>query len=105
MKSQFGLHIIKLTDKKSGDHASTLAEVRGQLEDQIKLREGAGRGAARSARRSPKEIDDPADLDTVAKARGLTVGDSGLFRREEPLAGLGFAPAVASEAFSWNRAR
>jgi peptidyl-prolyl cis-trans isomerase D len=27
------------------------------------------------------------------------VGDSGLFSRDEPLAGLGFAPAVAAEAF------
>jgi peptidyl-prolyl cis-trans isomerase D len=30
----------------------------------------------------------------------LTVGDSGLFAREEPLAGLGYAPAVGSEAFN-----
>ena len=41
----------------------------------------------------------PADFDTVAKPRGLTVGDSGLFSREEPVSGLGMAPAVAERAF------
>ena len=37
------------------------------------------------------------------QARGLTVGDSGLFARDEPLAGLGFAPAVAAEAFTLDK--
>jgi len=39
------------------------------------------------------------DFDTVAKARGLTVGESGFFSREEPITGLGVAPAAAERAF------
>jgi peptidyl-prolyl cis-trans isomerase D len=103
IKSPFGLHIIKLTDRKAAT-TKTLAEVRGQLEDQLRW-EKAQAEAQRIGDESAKEIDDPGDLDTVAKARGLTVGDSGLFSREEPLAGLGVAPAVTSEAFSMEQGK
>jgi peptidyl-prolyl cis-trans isomerase D len=41
----------------------------------------------------------PADFDSVAKPRGLSVGESPLFAREEPIAGLGMAPAVSQRAF------
>ncbi len=41
----------------------------------------------------------PEDLDTVAKGRGLTVGETGFFARDEPIAGLGMAPAIGTRAF------
>jgi peptidyl-prolyl cis-trans isomerase D len=97
VKSQFGFHIIKTTERRAGG-TQPLADVRAQIEDQIKF-EKAGAEAQSIADQAAKDIDDPSDLDTVAKARGLTVGDSGLFSRDEPLAGLGFAPLVAAEAF------
>jgi len=46
-----------------------------------------------------KSLKKPSDIDTVAKGRGLTVGESALFSKEEPIAGLGMAPAVAERAF------
>ena len=98
VKSQFGFHIIKLTDKKPAAQRS-LAEVRPQLEDQLRY-EKAQAEAAKIAGEIASDIKAPADLDRVARARGLQVGDSGLFAREEPLAGLGFAPDVASQAFT-----
>lgn len=99
VKSAFGFHIIKLTDKRPAVTRS-LEQVRSQLEDQIR-NEKAQAEATRVAGEIAGEIDDPSDLDRVAAARGLTARDSGLFSRDEPLAGgLGFAPAVASEAFS-----
>ncbi|HKV99578.1 MAG TPA: peptidyl-prolyl cis-trans isomerase [Vicinamibacterales bacterium] len=101
VKSQFGFHIIKVVDKKPAT-TKTLAEVRPQLEDQIKL-EKAQAEAQKTADALTKEITTPADLDRVAKARGLTVGDSGLFAREEPLAGIGFAPAVSAQAFTMEK--
>jgi parvulin-like peptidyl-prolyl isomerase len=39
------------------------------------------------------------DFDTVAKPRGLSVGESSLFSREEPITGLGMAPAAVERAF------
>jgi peptidyl-prolyl cis-trans isomerase D len=97
VKTSFGLHIIKLTDKRPASTRS-LADVRGQIEDQIKT-ERAQADAQRLADEVGKLITKPADLDTIAKNRGLTVSESGFFARAEPIAGLGMAPAVAERAF------
>jgi peptidyl-prolyl cis-trans isomerase D len=97
VKSQFGLHIIRLTGRKPATTRS-LAEVRTQLEDAIRF-EKARAEATRLAGEIGAQLKTPADLDRVATERGLTVRDSGLFAREEPLAGLGFAPAVSTEVF------
>jgi peptidyl-prolyl cis-trans isomerase D len=103
VKSQFGFHIIRLADKRAAATKS-FPEVRAQVEDQIKW-EKAQAEAARLAEEVAKEIDDPSDFDRVAQARGLTIGDSGLFSREEPLAGIGFAPAVSAEAFTMEQGK
>jgi peptidyl-prolyl cis-trans isomerase D len=98
VKTQFGYHIIMMTGRRQAT-TRTLDEVRPQLEEQIRD-EKAQAEAARIADEVAKEIKAPADIERVAKARGLANGDSGLFARDEPLAGLGFAPAVQSEAFT-----
>ena len=97
VKSQYGFHIIKLVDHRAAQ-TRTLDELRPQLEEQIK-NEKAQMEAVRVASEIATEIKAPADLDRVAAARKLTVGDSGLFARDEPISGLGFAPNVAAEAF------
>lgn len=103
VKSQFGFHIIKTTERRAGG-TQPLAEVRAQIEDQLKF-EKAQAEAQTIADQVAKEIDDPSDLDRVAKARSLTVSDSGLFSRDEPLAGIGFAPAVAASAFTLEQGK
>ena len=97
VKSPFGLHIIKLTDRKPAV-TRTLDEVKSQIEDQIKW-ERAQTEAQRIADDVGAQLKTPADFETAAKARGLTVGESPFFAREEPIAGLGMAPAVAERAF------
>ena len=101
VKSEFGFHIIKTTDRKAGG-MQPLDAVRAQLEDQMKF-EKAQAEAQSIADQIGKEIDDPSDLDRVAKARNLVVTDSGLFSRDEPLSGLGYAPAVAAAAFTMEK--
>ena len=103
VKTQFGYHIIKLVDKRPAT-TKTMAEVRPQLEDQLRT-EKAQAEAQKTADAVTKEVTTPADLDKVAAARGLKVGDSGLFARDEPLAGLGFAPNVAAEAFTMQQGK
>jgi peptidyl-prolyl cis-trans isomerase D len=103
VKSEFGFHIIKTTDRRPGG-TQPLEAVRAQIEEQLKF-EKAQTEAQSIADQAAKEIDDPSDLDTVAKARNLTVSDSGLFSRDEPLAGLGFAPAVAAAAFTMEQGK
>lgn len=97
VKTQYGYHIIKVVDKKPGT-TRTLAEVRQQLADQLAF-ERAQAQAADLADTLRDQISKPADLDTAAKARGLTVQESGFFAREEPIFGLGSSPEAAARAF------
>ncbi len=97
VKTQFGYHIIKLVDKKPAT-TRTLQEVKPQIEEQLKW-DRAQTEAQRIADDVAKVLKKPADIDTVARPRGLTVAESGLFSKEEPIAGLGMAPAVAERAF------
>jgi peptidyl-prolyl cis-trans isomerase D len=98
VQSSFGFHIIKVTDKRAASTRS-FEEVKAQIEDQMRW-ERAQAEADRIAQEIAGEIDDPADLDRVARERSMQINDSGLFARDEPLAGLGFAPNVAAEAFT-----
>lgn len=97
VKTQFGFHIIKVIDKKAAT-TKPLAQVRTQIEDQLKW-DRAQTEAQRTADDIATKLKKPADFDTVAKPRGLTVGESAFFSREEPIAGLGMAPAVSERAF------
>ena len=97
VKTEFGYHVIKLTDKRAASQRP-LAEVQAQIEDQIKWQRAQDQ-AQRMADDVAAQMKKPADFDSVARPRGLTVGESPLFAREEPIAGLGMAPAVSQRAF------
>ena len=98
VKSQFGYHIIKVTDKRAATQKS-LAEVRTQIEDTLKYEQAQG-AAQKLADQVAAELKKPADFDTVARARGLQAGESGLFQQDEPIAGIGMSPAVNQAAFT-----
>ncbi|HJR60815.1 MAG TPA: peptidyl-prolyl cis-trans isomerase [Vicinamibacterales bacterium] len=97
-KTSFGYHVVKLAEKRPAS-SRPLAEVQAQIEDQIKWQRAQDE-AQRTADDIAGQLDSPDDLDTVAKGRGFTVAESGFFAREEPIAGLGMAPAAAEQAFS-----
>ncbi len=97
VKTQFGYHVIKVTEKKAGE-TRTFDQVRPQIEDQLKW-ERAQQQAQQIADDIADELKKPEDLDKVGKARGLTAAESGFFTREEPIAGLGFAPEASAAAF------
>jgi peptidyl-prolyl cis-trans isomerase D len=97
VKSQFGYHIIKLVDKKDATTQS-LDQVRPQIENSLKY-ERAQKEMERVATDLAGKLKKPEDLDTVAKAQGLTVAESGFFGRTDPVSGLGMAPSVAARAF------
>jgi peptidyl-prolyl cis-trans isomerase D len=97
IKTQFGYHVIKVTEKKAGE-TRPFEQVKAQVEDQLKW-ERAQQQAQRIADDIAGELKSPADLDKVGKARGLRVSESGFFTREEPIAGLGFAPEASAAAF------
>ena len=97
VKTQYGFHIIKVTDKRAAT-TRPLTEVHAQIEDQLKW-ERAQTEAQRIVDAIEPKLKAPGDLETIAKGQGLTVSESALFSREEPIAGLGMAPAVAERAF------
>ncbi|MBK5299383.1 MAG: SurA N-terminal domain-containing protein [Vicinamibacteria bacterium] len=97
VKSSFGFHIIRVTDKKPEARRS-LDQVRQQITDQLAF-ERAQTQASALADQIAKDARTPADLDRVASSRGLTVAESGYFTRDEPIAALGPAPDVTSRAF------
>lgn len=98
VKTEYGFHIIKLTEKVAGA-VKPIDEVRAQLTEQIAM-ERAETQAANLADTLAKQVTRPTDLDNAAKTLGLTVQDSGFFSREEPILGLGMAPEVTGRVFS-----
>jgi peptidyl-prolyl cis-trans isomerase D len=72
--------------------------VRVQIEDQLKW-DRAQKEGDRIASDLAGKLTKPADLDTVARSRGLTVGESAFFARDEPISGMGMAPAASERAF------
>ena len=98
VKTSFGYHVIKMADKRAAT-SRPLAEVQAQIEDQIKWQRAQDE-AQRTADDLAAQLKAPGDLETIARPRGLTVSESGFFAREEPIAGLGLAPAAAEQAFT-----
>lgn len=98
VKTQFGYHIIKVTEKRAASQRP-LAEVKDQIAEQLKW-ERAQTQATDLSSRVAAEIKTPADLDKVAKQHGLVVKESGFFTREEPILELGPSPQVSAQAFT-----
>ncbi len=98
VKTQFGYHIIKLTDKKAGA-TRPMEEVKQQLTDQLQS-ERAQQQASDLAQRLQGQITKAADLDTVAKAEGLAVQETGFFAKDEPILSVGSAPEMSARAFT-----
>jgi peptidyl-prolyl cis-trans isomerase D len=96
-KTSFGYHVVKLAEKRAATK-QPLEQVRAAIEDQIKWQRAQDE-AQRIADDISGKLKTPADFDGVARARGLTVAESGFFSKDEPIAGVGFAPAVAEQAF------
>ncbi len=97
VKSDFGFHIIKVTDHKP-ETTRPLAEVHAEIEDQLKW-QTAQQQAEQQGKALETAVKTPADLDRVAKERGLALQETGLFLADEPIDGLGPAPEVSARAF------
>ena len=97
VKTAFGFHIIKIVDSKP-DATRPLAEVRAELEDQLKWQKAQAE-AERIAKSLEATTKTTADLDKVAKERNLTVVESGLIASDEPIQGIGAQPELSGRLF------
>jgi len=98
VKSQFGFHIIRLVDKKTGQ-TRPLEEVRAQIQEQL-AQQQADQQVNDRARQLESRIKNPGDLTEAAGEQGLMVQESGFFQRGDPVPGLGAAPQVSNAAFT-----
>jgi peptidyl-prolyl cis-trans isomerase D len=97
VKTTFGYHIIKGGEKRPAA-TRPFEEVRPQIEDQLKW-ERVQKEAERRATELAGKLKSAGDFDKLEPQPGLVVSESGFFSREEPIAGLGIAPAVSARAF------
>ena len=97
VETAFGFHIIKVVDNKS-DQTRPLAEVRTELEDQLKWQKAQAE-AERLAKSLEATTKTPADLDKVAKERSLAVVETGLVASDEPIQGVGAQPEISGRVF------
>lgn len=97
VKTAFGIHIIKVVDSQP-ESTRALAEVRTELEDQLKWQKAQAE-AERIAKSLEATTKTAADLDKVAKERGLPVVETGLVGQDEPIQGVGAQPQMSSQVF------
>ena len=98
VKTTFGYHIIKVIDSQP-ETSRPIAEVKSEIVDQLKWQK-AQQVAEQQAKAMEASIKTAADLEKVVKERGLTVVESPLFLRDQPIGDLGAAPDIASRAFT-----
>ena len=98
VKTAFGFHIIKVVDNKP-DTTRPLAEVRPEIEDQLKWQKAQAE-AESIAKGLEATLKTPADLDRVAKERAYTVTETGFIQSSDPIQGVGMQPELANRLFS-----
>ncbi len=98
VKTAFGFHIIKVVDNQP-DQTRPLAEVRAELEDQLKWQKAQAE-SERLAKSLEATTKTPADLDKVAKERSLAVVETGLIASDEPIQGVGSQPELSARVFA-----
>ncbi len=103
VRTQYGFHIIRVTDKKAAE-VQPLDAVRPQITEQLRF-ERAQTRVRDLATAIAAELKTPADLDKAAASRGLQVQESALFTRTEPIPGLGASPEVSEQAFTLEQGK
>jgi peptidyl-prolyl cis-trans isomerase D len=100
VKTAFGFHIIKVVDNKP-DTTRPVAEVRPEIEEQLKWQKAQAE-AEKIAKSLEGTIKGAADLDRVAKERGMTTVETGFIQSNEPIQGVGSQPELSARLFGMN---
>lgn len=98
VKTTFGYHIIKVVDSQP-ETVRPVADVKPEIIEQLKWQK-AQQQAEQIGKAMEAAIKSAADMEKVAKERGITVVESPFFLRDEPIGDLGAAPDVANRAFT-----
>jgi peptidyl-prolyl cis-trans isomerase D len=97
VKTAFGYHIIKVVDSKP-DTTRPVAEVRPEIEEQLKWQKAQAE-AETIAKSLEGTMKTAADLDRLAKERGMTTVETGFIQATEPIQGVGSQPELSTRLF------
>jgi peptidyl-prolyl cis-trans isomerase D len=107
VKSSFGWHLIEVMEKRPAG-TRPFEEVKPVIAQRLAADRTAAMAEAKArelAQRLAK--DKPASADALKPlandAEGVTFGETGPFARQEPVSGLGFAPAFSNAAFTLEK--
>lgn len=98
VKSPFGYHIIKMVDNQP-EVVRPLDAVRAEIVDQLRWQK-AQQDAEAQAKTLASGAKTAADLERLAKERGLEFRESGLFLSTDIIDGLGLQPELANAMFA-----
>jgi peptidyl-prolyl cis-trans isomerase D len=107
IKTQFGYHLIEVLDKRAAG-AQPFEEVRDSIRQRLSTEQTAQASEAR-AKALAKRVADakPKTADALKAlanpAEGVTFAESGPFAKQQPINGLGYAPAFANAAFALQK--
>jgi peptidyl-prolyl cis-trans isomerase D len=109
IKSSYGYHLLEVTDRRPGG-SQTFEQVREQIRSRLAAERVQTMAQDKANQLASQLADDvPADakeLQAVAqKNPGVTFAESGRFGRQEPVSGLGFAPAFTNAAFELEKGK
>ena len=97
VKTAFGFHIIKMVDNQP-EIVRPLAEVREEIVDQLRWQR-AQQDAEAIAKTIASQATTPAELERLAKERGLEFQETGFFGGEQPIDQLGPQPELSTTVF------
>ena len=97
VKTSFGFHIIKVVDSKP-ESTRPLAEVKGEIEEQLKWQKAQAE-AEKIAKSLEGQLKSAADLDRIARDRGMQVTETPLILMSDPIVGVGSQPELSGRVF------
>lgn len=107
IKTQFGYHLIEVLDKRAAG-TQPFEEVREMIRQRLSTEQTAQAAEARAKELAKKVADaKPKTADALKAlanpAQGVTFAETGLFSKQQPINGLGYAPAFANAAFALQK--
>lgn len=97
VKTSFGYHIIKVVDSKP-ESTRPLADVKSEIEEQLKWQKAQAE-AEKIAKSLEGQMKSAADIDRVAKDRGMQVTETPLILMSDPIVGVGSQPELSGRLF------
>jgi len=107
IKTDFGWHLIQVLEKRPAG-TQPFEQVKPMIAQRLSADRTAEMAEAKARELAQKLADDkPANVDELKPlgnaAEGVTFGETGPFARQEPVSGLGFAPAFNEAAFTLEK--